>query len=103
MSARLFQLAGELCILSITRHISDRKKAEEEKSRLETQLFHAQKMESAGRLAGGVANDINNILSVVMGYVELMIIPYLCLTSRPGENRKIRPYFSPLSACISFS
>jgi PAS domain S-box-containing protein len=55
-----------------TRDISERKQAELEKARLEGQLLHAQKLESVGRLAGGVAHDFNNMLSVILGYVELI-------------------------------
>ncbi|MFA6240187.1 MAG: PAS domain S-box protein [Candidatus Hydrogenedentales bacterium] len=50
--------------------ITEQKLAEHEKQKLEMQLFQAQKMESIGRLAGGVAHDFNNMLSVILGYTQ---------------------------------
>jgi PAS domain S-box-containing protein len=51
--------------------ITDLKRAEEQRANLERQLERAQRMESVGRLAGGVAHDFNNMLGVVLGHVEL--------------------------------
>ena len=62
---------GENGALVFVRDISARKAAEKERKRLESQLIQAQKMESVGRLAGGVAHDYNNMLSVIIGYAEL--------------------------------
>ena len=53
--------------------ITERKRAEEEKAKLEGQLQQAQKMESVGRLAGGVAHDFNNMLGVILGHAELAL------------------------------
>lgn len=71
MSARLIEINGEPCLLSITRDITERVKAEEERRKLEEQMLQVQKLESLGVLAGGIAHDFNNILLAVLGHCEL--------------------------------
>jgi PAS domain S-box-containing protein len=53
--------------------ITARKEAEAGRAKLEAQLIQAQKMESVGRLAGGVAHDFNNMICVIMGYSQLIL------------------------------
>ena len=66
----------EGCIIgasTISRDISDRVKAAQQREALQEQLFQAQKMEAIGTLAGGFAHDFNNKLQVIAGYVELIL------------------------------
>ncbi|RPJ70021.1 MAG: PAS domain S-box protein, partial [Desulfobacteraceae bacterium] len=66
---------GEVAgIIGVARDITKRKQAEKEKERLETQLLQAEKMKAIGTLAGGVAHDLNNILSGIVSYPELLLL-----------------------------
>ena len=66
---------GQLeAFVSVGRDITDRKQAEEEKQELEAQLQRAQKMEAMGLMAGGVAHDLNNILSGIVSYPDLLLM-----------------------------
>jgi len=60
-------------ILAVTRDITERKKAAEQRLNLERQVLQTQELESLGILAGGIAHDFNNILSAVLGYSELAL------------------------------
>jgi two-component system, cell cycle sensor histidine kinase and response regulator CckA len=65
-------LAGEYGLLGIVRDVTDRARMERETEQLAAQLLQAQKMESIGRLAGGVAHDFNNLLTPILGYASLL-------------------------------
>ena len=66
------QLDSPRGFVGIIADVSERKCAAKERSGLEQQLLHAQKMELVGVMAGGIAHDINNVLTVINGYADLL-------------------------------
>lgn len=66
--------AGALIhFVAVKRDITEQIRIQKEKEDLQAQLLHSQKMESIGRLAGGVAHDFNNMLQAILGYTEMAL------------------------------
>lgn len=60
--------------VAVKHDITEERKVQEEKDALQAQLHHSQKMDSMGRLAGGVAHDFNNMLQAILGYAEIALM-----------------------------
>jgi len=73
VSVKSVEWEGRPALLSIATDITESRQAEREREKLEAQLHQAQKMEAVGRLAGGVAHDFNNMLSLILGHAELAL------------------------------
>ncbi|NTW84014.1 MAG: PAS domain S-box protein [Chlorobiaceae bacterium] len=75
--------------VGIVLDITERKREEDEKKKLESRILKSERLETIGTLAGGIAHDFNNILTPIMGYAELGMIKL------PDED-PLRQYFKEI-------
>ncbi len=85
----LIMIGGRHYCMSVGRDSSDLKRSEEQRRTLEEQLIQVQKIEALGRLAGGVAHDINNMLMPIMGYANILLESLPAGDSRREEAEAI--------------
>jgi len=70
---QVFKADGQLdYFFGVGIDITQRRRAEQERARLEAQLYQVQKLEAIGQLAGGIAHDFNNLLAVIMGNASIV-------------------------------
>jgi len=74
IKANMLELKGRKILQGAFRDVTEKKRAEKEKRKLEAQLQRAEKMEVVGTLAGGVAHDLNNILGGLVSVPELLLM-----------------------------
>jgi two-component system, cell cycle sensor histidine kinase and response regulator CckA len=72
VSTVLLKIDGKSRVMLSIHDITAHLRVEQEKNLLQKQLYQAQKLESIGRLAGGIAHDLNNLLVPILGYAEIM-------------------------------
>lgn len=77
--------------LTVVRDITDTKRAERERRKLEGQLRQSQKMEAIGHLTGGIAHDFNNLLTSIMGFCMLGMERL-----KPGSDEKLAKYLGQI-------
>jgi signal transduction histidine kinase/CheY-like chemotaxis protein len=65
---------GQTNVLAFVRDITERRKIEKENRSLQERLQRSEKMEVLGQMAGGVAHDLNNVLGILSGYSELLLL-----------------------------
>ncbi|WP_316415144.1 CheR family methyltransferase [Mesoterricola silvestris] len=76
VSSRIINLAGEAVQLSIIRDVTRQRSEDEHRRLLEAEVEHMQRMESLGRLAGGVAHDMNNVLAAIFALTQALRVRY---------------------------
>ncbi len=80
-----------LYLVYVQTDITNHLQIQAEKARLEAQFHQAQKLESVGRLAGGVAHDLNNLLTPILGYGELLLgDPHSLATNRAAVDEIVQ-------------
>jgi PAS domain S-box-containing protein len=76
LSAECIDVGGERLLVSMYADITEIKHATEERRLLQAEVDHMQKMESLGRLAGGIAHDMNNVLGAIFAAVQTIQVKY---------------------------
>jgi signal transduction histidine kinase/ActR/RegA family two-component response regulator len=72
-AAPLVERDGVTALLGVTRDVTERKRSEQERRQMEARLRSAERMEVVGQLAGGLAHDFNNIVSIINSAAELAL------------------------------
>jgi PAS domain S-box-containing protein len=97
LAAEVIEIRGERCIIMTAQDVTERRRIEEAKARLEAELRHAQRLDAIGTLAGGIAHDFNNILGAILAFTELArldsegngaVIEHLNEVTRASERAK---------------
>ncbi len=89
ITSRKVAIPEKNLMISLVWDVTDRKRTEEEKEKLEAQFQQVQKLESVGRLAGGVAHDLNNLLSPILGFSEMLLDDFALSDPRRGSVEEI--------------
>lgn len=106
---RIFETNGDVLrtetgepynIVNVMRDITDRVTMEQEREKLQERLYRAEKMEALGSLAGGVAHDLNNILSGIVSYPDLLLTQIPDDSPVAGPIRTIRESGNKAAAIV---